>query len=156
MKLLLAGESYSPKQHEQVIFLAGPTTRKAEPTNELTTWRQLALKILEVIGFDGVVCIPEPYTGATDQQISWEQEWLGKATTIVFWIPRNYQTGAYATVTNLEFGQWISAGQPKVMYGRPVEAQSVGSNDWHAKNNNVEIYTDLKLLLTDVSNLNSP
>lgn len=111
------------------------------------------MKILQSLNFQGVVCVPEPYTGAHDAQVAWEQEWLEKATTIVFWIERRYQINQYATTTNLEFGQYIGQGEPKVVYGRPADAESIRSNDWHAKKNNVQIFSDLEQLLMHAINL---
>lgn len=147
MVVLLAGNSHLNLEGKKVLFLAGPTTRRQQPSNELTDWRRRAVGILEEIKFDGIVCIPEPYTGAHDGQVAWEQEWLEKATTIVFWIERNYAIRQYATTTNIEFGQFIGYGTPKVVYGRPDDADAVRSNDWHARKNKVEIYSSLEELL---------
>lgn len=148
MVVLYAGESLQCDCEGKILFLAGPTTRRENPSREeLTSWRADALNILQRLNFQGVVCIPEPYTGAHDAQVSWEQEWLKKATTIIFWIDRRYQIGQYATTTNLEFGQYIGQGEPKVVYGRPTDADAIKSNDWHAENNNVKIFEDISALL---------
>ncbi len=147
MVVLYAGELLQCDCEGKILFLAGPTTRRENPSREqLTPWRVEALKILERLNFQGVVCIPEPYTGAHDAQVSWEQEWLKRAT-IIFWIDRRYQIDQYATTTNLEFGQYIGQGEPKVVYGRPPDADAIKSNDWHAKNNNVKIFDNLEALL---------
>lgn len=147
MVTLLAGEDFEIQEGQKVLFLAGPTTRRQQPSQELTEWRNKALQILEELQFDGVVCVPEPYTGAHNEQVAWEQKWLEKATTIVFWIERIYSLKQYATTTNLEFGQYIGFGSPKIVYGRPDNADSIRSNDWHANKNGVVIHNSLSELL---------
>ena len=40
---------------EKSIFLAGPTPRE----KDIISWRNEAIKILENLGFDGIVYVPE-------------------------------------------------------------------------------------------------
>lgn len=69
------------------IFLAGPTPREVETPS----WRDDACRILEEIGFDGIVYEPE-YSNkiakeSYDDQAMWEREALTAASLIIFWIP---------------------------------------------------------------------
>lgn len=112
---------------EKSIFLAGPTPR-GENTE---SWREEACKILEEVGFDGVVFVPEysswkPKEDYVDQAM-WEREALGQATVIIFWIPRDLNDMP-AFTTNVEFGYWIHTG--KVLYGRPDNASKIKYLDW--------------------------
>ena len=83
INILTAGKDYAPVPNEKILFLAGPTTRRTVPTDEFTQWRQDAIDILISLDFEGTVCVPEPYTGAHNGQVIWEQEWLRNATTII-------------------------------------------------------------------------
>lgn len=112
---------------EKSIFLAGPTPRGE---NE-KSWRKEACNILEQIGFDGVVYVPEystwkPKDSYVDQAM-WEREALSEATIIIFWIPRHLPDMPGFT-TNVEFGYWLHTG--KVLYGRPDDAEKIKYLDW--------------------------
>ena len=108
------------------IFLAGPTPREAG----VQGWRVEALRILESLGFDGVVMLPEPRDGnwkhSYDDQLQWERSMREAADIIVFWVPRSMVPGPNgrasmpALTTNVEFGLDIPTG--KVLYGRPHDA----------------------------------
>ena len=112
---------------EKSIFLAGPTPRGKDETS----WRKEACEILERLGFDGIVYVPEysswkPKESYIDQAV-WERTALTAATTIVFWIPRHFPEMPGLT-TNVEFGYWLKSG--KVIYGRPNDAEKVKYLDW--------------------------
>ena len=112
---------------EKSIFLAGPTPRD----KDTISWRVDAVKILEKLGFDGVVYVPEysswkPKTDYVDQAM-WERVGLSNATIIVFWIPRHLPDMP-AFTTNVEFGYWLHSG--KVIYGRPNNAEKIKYLDW--------------------------
>lgn len=124
--------NYSDEQvlkDEKSIFLAGPTPRSLE----VETWRKEAIKILEELGFDGIVYVPErefdDRTFNYDNQVWWEREALHNANTIVFWIPRTIPSMP-AFTTNVEFGYWISKNSEKVLYGRPDESEKNRYIDW--------------------------
>ena len=92
---------------EKSIFLAGPTPRD----KDTISWRVAAVKILEKLGFDGVVYVPEysswkPKTDYVDQAM-WERIGLSNATIIAFWIPRHLPDMP-AFTTNVEFGYYIN------------------------------------------------
>ena len=122
MEIVYAQQEF-PKMIKKSIFLAGPT-----PRNELTeSWRKNALDILDRLGYDGTVYIPEPEDKAFydnyDSQIEWEHAAMDAADIIVFWIPRDLSVDERnnlrmpAFTTNVEFGLYISSG--KVSIGFP-------------------------------------
>lgn len=127
------------------IFLAGPTPRG----ENVISWRTEACQLLENLGFDGVVYVPEystwkPKTDYVDQAM-WEREALTKATVILFWVPRKLPDMA-AFTTNVEFGYWLHSG--KVIYGRPDDASKIKYLDWlYQTDYHQEPYTDLESLL---------
>ncbi|MGM9835073.1 MAG: nucleoside 2-deoxyribosyltransferase domain-containing protein [Bacilli bacterium] len=109
------------------IFLAGPTPRG----ENAVSWRKESCQILEQLGFDGVVYVPEYSTwrpkGDYVDQAMWEREALTEATVIMFWIPRSLPDMP-AFTTNVEFGYWLHSG--KVIYGRPDNAPKIKYLDW--------------------------
>jgi len=108
------GHSSSPI--EKSIFLAGPTPRR----HDVKSWRPEAISILEKIGFDGTVYVPEPEGWQSsidyDDQVHWEWEALNAATVVAFWIPRD-MIDMPALTTNVEFGLLVNSG--KVVVGYP-------------------------------------
>ena len=80
-----------PESWTSAIFLAGPTPRdKTTPS-----WRGEALLLLEELGYDGVVFVPETADGnwapgpdAYVEQIEWERRGLDACDVAVFWVPR--------------------------------------------------------------------
>jgi nucleoside 2-deoxyribosyltransferase len=101
------------------IFLAGPTPRDLE----VLSWRPEALRLLEQLGFEGQVFVPEASNWAPhdhyDDQIHWEWEALNLATVVVFWVPRDLNT-LPAFTTNVEFGLLAQSG--KLVLGFPQDA----------------------------------
>lgn len=130
MKVVYTGEEM-PTTFTKSIFLAGPTPRNKD---EVKSWRPDALKILEDIGYDGVVFIPEDREGGFhleyDHQISWEDKYLNVADVIVFWVPRDISPDSTgfpkmpAFTTNIEWGTWADSG--KVVLGAPEDAEKIG------------------------------
>ena len=111
------------------IFLAGPTPRSLD----IETWRKDAINILDELGFDGIVYVPEKECDDRsydyNNQVFWEREALHNATVIVFWIPRSIPSMP-AFTTNVEFGYWISKNSKKVLYGRPDKSDKNKYLDW--------------------------
>ncbi|MCI8393962.1 MAG: hypothetical protein HFH86_00555 [Bacilli bacterium] len=109
------------------IFLAGPTPR----ADKDASWRTEACQILEQMGFDGVVYVPEYSTWKPKEdyvdQAMWERIALTNATVISFWVPRKLPEMS-AFTTNVEFGYWLHSG--KVIYGRPNNASKIKYLDW--------------------------
>lgn len=118
-----------PKSFSKAIFLAGPTPR----SDKVLSWRPEAIKILEKLGYDGVVFIPEPKSGEWEHdhigQIEWEEMCLHMADCILFWVPRELETMP-AFTTNTEWGVWQNSG--KVVFGVPSEAVKVHYQQYYA------------------------
>ncbi len=143
---------------EKSIFLAGPTPRN----KDARSWRVEACNILENIGFDGIVYVPEysswkPKESYVDQAM-WERIALSEATTIVFWIPRHLPDMP-AFTTNVEFGYWLHTG--KVVYGRPDNAEKIKYLDWlyeldydNKPINNLQELLQLAVIKTNETKLN--
>lgn len=147
MEIIYAQEEF-PKMVKKSIFLAGPT-----PRNELTeSWRKNALDILEKLGYDGTVYIPEPEDKAFydnyDNQIEWEHAAMDAADVIVFWIPRDLSVDERnnlrmpAFTTNVEFGLYISSG--KVSIGFPDGTEHINYLQHLADERNISTFNTLK------------
>lgn len=108
-----------PETMSRGIFLAGPTPRG----DDGRAWRTRALELLEELGYDGAVFVPEPEDGSWRRdytgQIMWEERCLHLADVIVFWVPRELETMP-AFTTNIEWGMWYDSG--KVVLGAPEDA----------------------------------
>ena len=132
-------------KNQKSIFLAGPTPRG----ENAESWRTIACNIIEQLGFDGVVYVPEystwkPKADYVDQA-QWERDALSNASVIAFWIPRTLPDMP-AFTTNVEFGYWIHTG--KVLYGRPDDAKKIKYLDWLYKTDtNKDPYSSLEELL---------
>lgn len=124
-----------PESYEHAIFLAGPTPRKPQPLSDLVeptpSWRPEALKVLETLGYDGVVFVPEPRSGDWaenyDDQASWEQRSIKMSDTTVFWVPRNL-TDMPALTTNVEFGRKVD--HYNLVLGAPPNAEKIRYLEW--------------------------
>lgn len=123
------GEPF-PDPVTKQLFLAGPTPRD----DQTPSWRPEALCILEKLGYDGHVYIPERRGGGwhhdMTEQIEWEEAGLKRADCILFWIPRVMATMPGLT-TNVEFGMWCQSG--KVVLGSPPGASHVGYLHYYAQ-----------------------
>lgn len=126
MQIVYAREAL-PDRWTKSLFLAGPTPRKDGPDS----WRPEALRLLESLGYDGVVFVPEdrdmngcgvsPET--YEPQIRWEDEAMRRADVIVFWVAREIEKMP-AFTTNIEWGEYFDSG--KVALGWPEKAPKVG------------------------------
>lgn len=129
-----------PETFKNSIFLAGPSPRDSSHPN----WRPEALKLLEEIGYDGVVFIPLVENGdwrhGYDAQIEWEKRFLDMADVIVFWVPRDMKK-LPALTTNVEFGMYFNSG--KSILGYPVEAPHMRYLDSHARKEGVPVIHNL-------------
>ncbi len=123
------------------IFLAGPTPR--DPS--VPSWRPEALEILQRLQFDGHVFVPESEDWSShdnyDGQIKWEIDGLDRASTIVFWIPRDIATMP-AFTTNVEFGLYIKSG--KTVVGWPEGAPKTKYLEHHAIAQGLTIHRTLQ------------
>ena len=108
------------------IFLAGPTKRGSKYE---TSWRKLAVSIFGLSKYKGILYIPEysddtPFEDSLSnihKQTDWEWEALGKASVIMFWIPRELPDMP-AFTTNVEFGRYTALVPQKVILGYPEDA----------------------------------
>lgn len=144
-----------PETIKKTIFLAGPSLRPGQ--EEINSWREDAIKILEDKGFNGTVFCPEPRDMEFsenfdyDKQILWEDKYLNLADCIVFWIPRdlsqdkngNFKLPAFTT--NIEWGHWADSG--KVVYGAPADADKNNYIDFYAEQYNIEKANNLTELI---------
>ena len=107
------------------IMLCGPTPRDVN----VISWRPEALKMLELLGYDGTVFVPEyrpkkNYSCASqyydyDKQIKWEYDAMRMSDCVLFWVPRELNTMP-AFTTNDEWGYLKESG--KVVFGAPHNA----------------------------------
>jgi hypothetical protein len=127
------------------MFLAGPTPREDHP---VPSWRPEALKILEELGYDGSVCVPESRDGKFeweyDSQINWETAGLMSAGVIVFWVPRD-PVALPAFTTNIEFGMHLASR--KILLGWPEDAYKMSFFKKKAEEYNIPVFHDLRALL---------
>jgi len=124
VKVVYAKQPF-PEEWTSAIFLAGPTPRDPQTPS----WRPDALKLLDEMGYDGVVMVPEDAEGewgsgpeAYMNQVDWERKGLDLADVILFWVPREMERMP-ALTTNVEFGRYVTSD--KIIFGAPEWAKSV-------------------------------
>lgn len=143
MKIIYTQEAI-PNQINKSIFLAGPSLR---PNQSGISWRINALEILELLGYDGVVFVPEFRDGIFDDnfnwehQVKWETKCLQIADNILFHINRNLSTELYGLTTNDEWGYWKDSG--KCVLSIVPNADKTEYQEWWAKQLKVPTYYDL-------------
>ncbi len=129
MHIIYAFEN-APERYTRSVFLAGPTPRD----EQTPSWRPEALRILEELGYDGVVFVPEARDGKWrkdyDGQVEWEDKHLNMADCILFWVPREL-THMPAFTTNDEWGTWKYSG--KSVFGAPPDAPKTNYQRYYAK-----------------------
>lgn len=114
-----------PQNETKSLFLAGPVPRN---DNELS-WKKEAIEILNGLGYDGIVYIPEERDGEKfdksrlEEQVAWEYKCMSGCDAIVFWIPREMREDfeMIALTTNVEFGRFLNTN--KLFCGAPPEAE---------------------------------
>jgi 8-oxo-dGTP pyrophosphatase MutT (NUDIX family) len=145
LKVVYAKEEL-PTEVVKSIFLAGPTPRNLETKG----WRPEALELLENLGYDGHVFVPEPrdgkFSGDYVDQVEWETQALNQADLIIFWVPRDMRTLPGLT-TNVEFGLWADTG--KCVLGTPMGAEHVRYLQWMAAKMKVPNYSTLEATLQE-------
>jgi 8-oxo-dGTP pyrophosphatase MutT (NUDIX family)/nucleoside 2-deoxyribosyltransferase len=145
LKVVYAQEPL-PIEVVKSVFLAGPSPRD-EGTQ---SWRPEALSILNKLGFDGHVFVPEPRDGRAyndyTSQIEWETRALNQADIIIFWVPRDMKT-LPALTTNIEWGLWADTG--KCVLGTPTGAERVRYLQWMATKMKVPNYSTLEATLQE-------
>lgn len=132
-----------PFAWKKSLFLAGPTPRSME----VKSWRPEALRILRLLGYDGVVFVPEDRNGAIyenfdhREQVEWEHRALNASDCILFWVPRNLEKLPGFT-TNVEFGLYAHLG--KSILGYPPEAEKMKYLDLVAEKNDIPVLHTLR------------
>ena len=132
------------------IFLAGPTPR----SEDIKSWRIDAVSILDELGYDGELYIPERKTGWAGvdytEQVEWEHDALNNVGIIVFWVPRDIAGGMPGFTTNVEFGMYVTDMDCDVLYGRPPKADKIRYLDllYLDVRDGEAIYDDLEPLLS--------
>jgi len=126
MKVCCAPHPFPTFDGETPIFLVGPTPRESG----VPSWRPEALRILERLGYAGLVLVPEPEDGIWPEhfldQVEWEHQGLQAASTfgcVAAWVPRELEKLPGST-TNVEFGLYVGCG--RFVYGRPEKAPKTG------------------------------
>ncbi len=139
-----------PTSWSKSIFLAGPTSRTAD----IASWRPEALKILQDLGYDGVVFVPETRNGEWHNeyimQVEWEEKYLNKSDCIVFWVPRDMKS-LHGLTTNIEWGVWADSG--KAVFGAPLDAERVSYMKYYANKHKVLVADTLKGTLKNALDL---
>lgn len=111
------------------VFLAGGTVRqKGDGSNNSSdvSWRFEAVKLLRDGGYVGDILFPEWYDNIKPDgwsyasQVEWELEGLYKATTILFYIPRDMEKLPCLT-TNIEYGNFVDANNLVVITPKESE-----------------------------------
>lgn len=143
MQVVYAREDI-PESVTQSIFLVGPTPR----SDDGAPWRADAVQLLQDMGFEGVVYVPEPRDGVWikdyDGQVEWEELCLNQADCIVAWVPRDLETMP-AFTTNIEWGRWESSG--KMVLGYPDDAPKMSYMNHYAKKLNIPVNHTLEKTL---------
>jgi hypothetical protein len=103
--------------------------------------------MLEELGYNGVVFVPETEDGVFkhdyDDQIEWEEMCLNFADIILFWIPREL-TAMPAFTTNDEWGYWKKCDPGKLILGTPKGAPKVKYQRYYAEKLRIPLYETLE------------
>lgn len=148
MHIIYAGET-APPSFTSSLFLGGITPRDDSPG-----WRPGALKLLEDMGYKGVVFVPENRDGTRlrdyEDQVEWEDQALNMSDQIVFWVPRRMPDMPGLT-TNDEFGFWRARDPLRVVLGSPplAEATKVRYQHVQAAKAHVPAFFSLKETLAE-------
>jgi 8-oxo-dGTP pyrophosphatase MutT (NUDIX family) len=152
MQVVYYGEE-APQSFSKSIFLAGPTSRNKSSVG----WRPYALKLLEKLGYDGVVFVPEYRDWPPEEKYdysyypTWEWKHLHMADVVVFWVPRDL-VNLPGLTTNVEFGFYMN--HSNIVYGRPKNARKVKYLDWLIfKNKGIYPHADLEETLSQAASL---
>jgi 8-oxo-dGTP pyrophosphatase MutT (NUDIX family) len=133
-----------PQEMTCSVFLMGPTPRG--PVASVPSWRIEALRILEALGFQGEVMVPEPRDGRWPDyatQIAWEDAALQQSDRIMVWLPLNMDTLPGLT-TNDEWGYWKARDPARLILGTPADAQHVRCQHYYAQRLGIPIHPTLE------------
>lgn len=143
LRVVYVGQEF-PSSFTKAIMLVGPTPRSPD----VPSWRPEAIEILERIGYDGVVFVPEREDGLWrhnyDDQVETEEQMLHMADCIVCYIPRDMETMP-ALTSNDEWGCWKYSG--KTVFGAPETAVKVSYQRYYANKLSIPSHTTLEATL---------
>jgi len=135
------------------IFLAGPSLR---PEQKGTSWRPDAIQRIKQLKINPTIYVPEfkpilvpnyrqgeaPENWTYEKQVEWEVKCLFLAQTILFWIPRSFETPGFTT--NIEFGEWLHSD--KIVIGWPKHADRMDYIAHRCKMRGMYIHHNLNTL----------
>lgn len=143
MQVVYVGQEF-PAHITKSIMLVGPTPREAR----VPSWRPEALRILEKLGYDGIVFVPEgehnTWVNDYEVQVETEERMLHTADCIVCWVPREL-VSMPAFTTNDEYGTWKYSG--KVVFGAPEGAAKIRYQQYYANKLSIPSHTTLEATL---------
>ena len=149
MIINFSDEQPNLSKEKKSIFLAGPTVRNSK---FILSWRKNACDILQNLGFDGIVYVPEFKESNNPmeflEQAGWERQCLKNADVIVFYLCREFPEIPGLT-TNVEYGMWLVKKPDACLLCSPKQYNKNRYLDWlytQEKPNSV-IYKDLKSVL---------
>jgi len=143
MKIIYAQQPV-PNEINKSIFLAGPSLR---PNQDGISWRILALEILQILEYDGVVFVPENPDGEFNDnfnweaQVMWETRCLRMSDNILFHLNRKIDEKLLGLTTNDEWGYWKDSG--KCVLSLDPSADKTEYQNWWAKELKVPVYMEL-------------
>jgi 8-oxo-dGTP pyrophosphatase MutT (NUDIX family) len=151
--ILIYAQEAIPNEIRKSIFLAGPSLR---PGQDGVSWRKKAIKILDLIGYDGVVFIPEARVGNFEdfnyeKQIIWETRALRASDNILFHINRNIKDELLGLTTNDEWGFWKNSG--KCVLSTELNADKVRYQEWWAKELKIPAFHELFSALKHIEDI---
>jgi 8-oxo-dGTP pyrophosphatase MutT (NUDIX family) len=124
MRVFYAHEQF-PDEITLTLYLMGPTPRTPE---DGSSWRPEALQLLQELGFDGEVFIPERRDGkpADDYaaQLAWEEEAVHRSDRILVWLPRHIRCVPGLT-TNSDWGNWTRQDPARLFFGAGADAPEI-------------------------------
>jgi hypothetical protein len=133
-----------PEEVTCCVFLMGPTPRAN--SGAVLSWRSEAVRILEELGFQGEVFVPEPRDGIWlsdyTAQVRWEDAALNRSDRILVWLPRDLATLPGLT-TNDEWGYWKGRDPARLILGIPAGAQRIRYQQYYANQLNIPMYETL-------------
>lgn len=148
MKINFSDEKLEMEQNS--IFLAGPTTKGGRYED---SWRKTACNMLEELGFNGIVYVPEYNKKTFDSKKDlekgalWERYALMSAGAIVFYVDRHMPDNPGLT-TNVEFGMYLVKKPEQCILCLPETGENNRYLEWlykteipECKRNNPVCYT---------------
>ena len=152
MQLVFMGEPY-PQKVEKMLFLAASALHEGKLSS---SWRIAAIQLLEQLGYDGIVYIPEnregcPTTAALDYEarVKWTRGALMRSDVIVFWLSEDLKSMPNI-VMGVELGWLMQSG--RIVLGAPLETGEIRALQIYAREFHVPYYRELSEALHEAVN----